>query len=137
MSRAINVKVATPKVIKSLEDKLKQVKENKANEKLNQDKYDKAYKKWQDSVIKIMASHTGKASQARVNKRYDGSLNIDLYFNAGIADIPDEPQREYEFMVDWKYQETVEELENAIRILKMTDEEYVSTSTFKSIAKYL
>jgi len=31
----------------------------------------------------------------------------------------------------------VEEIENALRILKMTDEEVVSTSTYNSIAKYL
>jgi hypothetical protein len=31
----------------------------------------------------------------------------------------------------------VEEIENAIRILKMTDEEVVSTSTYNAIARYL
>jgi hypothetical protein len=30
-----------------------------------------------------------------------------------------------------------EEIENAIRILKMTDEEVVSTSTYNAIARYL
>jgi hypothetical protein len=30
-----------------------------------------------------------------------------------------------------------EEMENAIRILKMTDEETVSTSTYNAIARYL
>ena len=40
-------------------------------------------------------------------------------------------------MNDWQYREMVEELENAIRILKMTDEEVVSTSTYNAIARYL
>ncbi len=35
------------------------------------------------------------------------------------------------------YRDTKEEIENAIRILKMTDEETVSTSTYNSIARYL
>ena len=33
--------------------------------------------------------------------------------------------------------EMVDEIENAIRILKMTDEETVSTSTYNAIARYL
>jgi hypothetical protein len=35
------------------------------------------------------------------------------------------------------YKDTVDEIENAIRILKLTDEEVVSTSTYNSIARYL
>ena len=31
----------------------------------------------------------------------------------------------------------VTEIENAIRILKMTDEEFVNASTFKQVAQYL
>jgi hypothetical protein len=38
---------------------------------------------------------------------------------------------------DWQYREHTEEIENAIRILKMTDEEVVSTSTYNAIARYL
>jgi hypothetical protein len=33
--------------------------------------------------------------------------------------------------------EQKQELENAIRILKMTDEEVVNTSTYNAIARYL
>ena len=40
-------------------------------------------------------------------------------------------------MNDWQYREAIEEIENAIRILKMTDEETVSTSTYNTIARYL
>jgi hypothetical protein len=35
------------------------------------------------------------------------------------------------------YREMKEEISNAIRILQLTDEEVVSTSTYNSIAKYL
>ncbi len=35
------------------------------------------------------------------------------------------------------YREQKEEMENAIRILKMTDEEVVNTSTYNAVARYL
>jgi hypothetical protein len=35
------------------------------------------------------------------------------------------------------YLEQKQEIENAIRILKMTDEEVVNTSTYNAIARYL
>ena len=40
-------------------------------------------------------------------------------------------------MVEWQYNSKVDEIENAIRILKMTDDEVVSTSTYNAIAQYL
>ena len=48
-----------------------------------------------------------------------------------------EPEKDFESFHDWQYKEMVEEIENAIRILKMTDEEVVSTSTYNAIARYL
>jgi hypothetical protein len=40
-------------------------------------------------------------------------------------------------MSQWQYKEMVDEIENAIRILKMTDEETVNTSTYNAVARYL
>jgi hypothetical protein len=40
-------------------------------------------------------------------------------------------------MNEWQYKEQKEEIENAIRILKMTDEEVVNTSTYNAVARYL
>ncbi len=37
----------------------------------------------------------------------------------------------------YDYEQQKEEISNAIRILKMTDEETVSTSTYNAISKYL
>jgi hypothetical protein len=48
--------------------------------------------------------------------------------------IPDAPKRETVSTLSYR---EVEEIENAIRILKMTEEEFVSTSTMKAIANYL
>ena len=49
-------------------------------------------------------------------------------------ELPKAPELELEQELG-RYE--VQEIENAIRILKMTDEEYVNASTFKQVAQYL
>lgn len=135
--KAINVKIATTKVIKALETKLAQLQKDKANQKVNEEKFSKAMEKWQKEVAKLAIAHTTKATNLSANVRYNGEINIDFNLPAGTIVIPEQPQKEYETYHDWQYKEMVEEIENAIRILKMTDEEVVSTSTYNAIARYL
>ena len=136
-SKAINVKIATAKVIKALETKLAQLQKDKANQKDNEAKYKKAMEKYNKEIAKLAVAQIAKVENVRVHTRYNGIVNIDFDLPAGTITLPDEPQRDYEVMADWQYKEIIEEIENAIRILKMTDEEVVSTSTYNSIAKYL
>ncbi len=72
-----------------------------------------------------------------LNKFQHPSLNVDFDLECDEADFPKEPQRDYEQIHAHVYREQKEEIENAIRILKMTDEEVVSTSTYNAIARYL
>jgi hypothetical protein len=136
--KSINVKIATAKVIKALEGKLAQLKKDKANQKVNEDKFSKAQEKWQKDVAKLALAQIAKAENLRANVRYNGSLNIDFDLpKSAIADLPAEPEKDFESFHEWQYKEMVDEIENAIRILKMTDEEVVSTSTYNTIARYL
>ena len=135
--KAINVKIATAKVIKALETKLAQLQKDKANQKSNEEKHKKAVEKYNKEIAKLAVAQIAKAQNLRVNTRYNGVVNVDFDLPAGTIELPDEPQRDYEVMADWQYKEIIEEIENAIRILKMTDEEVVSTSTYNSIARYL
>ena len=84
-----------------------------------------------------MLFRSSKADNLSANKRYDGTINIDFYLPANSIELPDEPKRDFIQINEWQYREQVEEIENAIRILKMTDEEVVSTSTYNAIARYL
>ena len=135
--KSISVKIATTKVIKALENKLAQVKKDKANQAENEEKFKKAHDKWSKDVAKLALSAIAKAEDLSANLRYNGMINVDFNLPKGAIDLPAEPQKEYETLHDWQYKEIVEEIENAIRILKMTDEEVVSTSTYNAIARYL
>ena len=135
--KAINVKIATTKVIKALETKLAEIKKDYANQEANSAKYEKAKKAWAKEVGKLALAQIAKAENLSANKRYNGEINVDFNLPAGVISLPDEPKKDYQEIHEWQYREMTEEIENAIRILKMTDEEVVSTSTYNAIARYL
>jgi hypothetical protein len=138
MSRAISVKVATPKVIKALETKLATIKKDYAEQAQNEAKYEKARKAWQKEIQDYAIANIKKAENFRTNYRsWNKTLNIDFDVTVNETDLPAEPIRDFVTMHQHSYNELVEEITNALNILKMTDEETVNATTMKSIAKYL
>lgn len=136
--RTINVKIPTAKVIKALETKLVEIKTNYAKQDELESKYEKARQKWQKDINKWAIDNLSKAENIRTNYRsWNTTLNVDFDLACDVKDFPKEPEREYEVILTHQYKDNVEEIENAIRILKLTDEEMVSTSTYNSIARYL
>ena len=135
--KAINVKIATTKVIKALETKLAQLQKDKANQKVNEEKFSKAQDKYNKEIAKLALAQISKATDLSAHTRYNGDINVSFALPKGILELPAEPVKDFDTYHDWQYKEMVEEIENAIRILKMTDEEVVSTSTYIAIARYL
>ena len=135
--KSINVKIATTKVIKALETKLAQLQKDKANQKVNEEKYSKATEKWNKEIAKLALAQISKATDLSANVRWNGEVNVDFNLPKGSIELPVMPEKDFESFNDWQYKEMVDEIENAIRILKMTDEEVVSTSTYNAIARYL
>ena len=135
--KAINVKIATTKVIKALETKLAQIQKDKANQATNEEKFNKAHEKWRKDVAKLALTAINKAEDLSANTRYNGEIHVNFNLPKGAIDLPAEPEKDFDTYHEWQYKEMVEEIENAIRILKMTDEEVVSTSTYNAIARYL
>lgn len=136
-NQGINVKVSRVKVIKALERSLVKLDTDYKNQEVNEAKYRTAHKNWLKTVSKIAISKIAKAEniQARVN--YSGRINIDFDLPAGVIKLPKEPEREFETMQDWQYKDSKEEIENAIRVLKMCDDELINTATYGGITKYL
>jgi hypothetical protein len=136
--KAISVKIATPKVIKALETKLAEVNTNYANQEANEAKYAKQYEKYKKELTDYAIANIKKAENFRTNYRsWNNQLNIDFDLTVKEADLPKEPEKDFEVMSQWQYKEMIDEIENAIRILKMTDEETVNTSTYNAVARYL
>jgi hypothetical protein len=136
--KAISVKIATPKVIKALEVSLAKLEADFASQEVNEAKYQKAYEKWKKELIDYAVANIKKAENFRTSYRsWNNSLNIDFDLSVTQKDLPTEPTKDFESMSVHGYREQKNEIENAIRILKMTDEETVSTSTYQAVARYL
>ena len=135
--KSIQVKIATPKVIKALETKLADLKKTQATQKTNEEKFSKAQEKWNKEVAKLALAQISKATELSANVRWNGEINVDFNLPKGCVELPEAPEKDFETYNDWQYREMFEEIENAIRILKMTDEEVVNTSTYNAIARYL
>ena len=137
-SKAISVKIATPKVIKALEGSLAKLEADYASQEANEAKYSKAYEAYKKSLIDYAVANIKKAENFRTNYRsWNNSLNIDFDLTVSEKDMPKEPVRDFETIGHHAYREQKQEMENAIRILKMTDEEVVSASTYQAVARYL
>ena len=137
--KAISVKIATPKVIKALESALSKLELDYTSQEANEAKYKKAYEKWQKEIVAYATANIKKAENFRTNFRsWNGTLNIDFDLTGlSESDLPKQPEKDFVTMHQHTYTEQKEEIANAIRILKMTDEETVNTSTYNAIARYL
>lgn len=133
MARAISVKVATSKVIKALEDKLASAKKAEvSNEKKRKD-YEKTEKAYAKEVADVVFKHISKA-EVSAHENWRGETNVNITLPANTVKLPEKPSMDLERELG-SYE--IVEIENAIRILKMTDEEFVNASTFKQVAQYL
>ena len=138
MTRAITVKVATPKVIKALENRLAELEKNYASQEANEAKYQKAREKWNKEIGDWAVKNFSKAQNLRTSYRsWNNTLNVDFDIITKESAFPVEPEKDYEVIHQHSYREMKEDITNALTILKMTDEETVNASTMKQIAKYL
>jgi hypothetical protein len=133
MSRALSVKVATPKVIKALEAKLEAGTKAISNNEKKRKEYEKVEKVWAKEVADLVIKQISKA-EVNANENWRGEVSVNFSVPAGAIKLPTKPEIDLEQELG-RYE--IQEIENAIRILKMTDEETVNASTFKSIAQYL
>lgn len=137
--KAISVKISTPKVIKALESALAKLELDYTSQATNEAKFQKALEKWKKEMQTYAIANIKKAENFRTNYRsWNGTLNIDFDLTGlSESEIPACPERDFEQMSIHSYREQKEEIANAIRILKMTDEEVVNTSTYNAVARYL
>lgn len=148
MSKTISVKVKTSVLVEALKKALNdRAKRHAENEKL-QAEYDKAHAKWKADITKAVLSSIrgGKAKVTEVtpntwahrhNRASDkNSIPVTLELEVAKSLITDEPERPNIYN-DYEWRADKEALEGAIRVLEMSDQEVVSTSTYHSVVKYL
>ena len=136
--KAISVKIPTERVIKALEQTLNKLELDYTSQEANEAKHNKAVEAWKKEIGKWAIAQFSKAENLRTNYRsWNNCLNVDFDLTVKEGDFPAEPEKNYEVLHPHTYREQKEEISNAIRILKMTDEEVVNTSTYNAVARYL
>jgi hypothetical protein len=136
--KAIQVKIPTAKVIKALETRLAKLEADYTKQDENEAKFQKKLEAWKKEIGKWAIANFSKSENLRTNYRqWNKTLNVDFDLTVNEKDFPAEPVKDYEQIHQHSYREMKDEMENAIRILKMTDEEVVSASTYNAIARYL
>jgi len=136
--KAISVKIPTQRVIAGLEASLAKLEMDYATQGENERKHTVAYEAWKKQIGEWAIANFSKAENLRTNYRsWNNTLNVDFDIITKEGNFPTEPEKDFEVIHTHTYREQKEEITNAIRILKMTDEEVVNTSTYNAVARYL
>jgi len=136
--KAISVKIPTQRVIDALTQTLAKLELDYTSQEANEAKYEKAREAWRKQIGEWAIANFSKAENLRTNYRsWNNTLNVDFDIITKEGNFPAEPEKDFEQIHLHTYREQKEEISNAIRMLKMTDEEVVSTSTYQAVARYL
>ena len=136
--KALSVKIPTQRVIAGLEASLAKLEMDYATQGENERKHLLAYEAWKKQIGEWAIANFSKAENLRTNYRaWNKNLNVDFDITVSEGQFPAEPEKDFEVIHTHTYKEMKEEITNAIRILKMTDEEVVNTSTYNAVARYL
>jgi len=137
-AKAINVKIPTGRVIAGLEEALATLEADYATQNAKEAQYKLTYEAWKKQIGEWAMANFTKAENLRTNYRsWNNQLNVDFDITVSEGNFPAEPEKDFEVIHSSTYRESKKEISNAIRLLKMTDEETVSTSTYNAIAQYL
>jgi hypothetical protein len=142
--RILTVRVATDKAIAALEERLVQLKKDYEEGQKTEAEFQKKHTAWH-KVLKtsarkiLLEALKNDVSIEAWAGRETGMVSARIDTRAVVADLPPEPRRpgDQEPMSNHRYKYTVEEIAQAIRILKMTDQPTVPASTFAALSRYL
>jgi argininosuccinate lyase len=132
-TKSMNVKVSTAKLITALEGALAKRQKEVADYKKAKEAYDKEYEAFEKSLIKLVGTNKLTLKSSRIQSWRNDP--VEAVFNFEVSPsvkMPKEPES-----IGHYHNHQIEEILNAISILKMTDDEYVGTSTYKGVAQYL
>ena len=135
--KSINVKVSTKKVIDALQKALDLRKKQLADYDKAKKEYDKAVVDFQDSLAEMFRSGKGKVVSVSRNNYWRVPLSNSYELNIEFPASVKEPKDVKGNFHGWQHTQEIDELENAIAVLKMTDEEMVSTNTYAGVAKFI
>ena len=136
-NQTVNVRVPKAKLLTAL----KQALEVKVKEKADYDKAEKSKEQALEDIKKSIVAlvKSGKLTVKEVGFPYSyrhadtDTKTVEVIFTHKLV-MPKNPIENYN---EHSNQTAREEIANAIRVLEMSDEEFVKTSSYGSVARYL
>ena len=152
MARAISVKIPTTKVIAMIEEKIASIAEDVATYPARKAAYQVEYKAYTESVVALvgkLVAENGSALLAQedtdkkisVGTNYRNAIEITIGKDL-TADLvkpvePTDPEPKGYYGRSNGYSTKREELEKTLRLLKMTEQESITSSTYNSVLELL
>lgn len=133
---SINVKVPVKKVVDALEAKVEELKAHPEKEK----QFEAEQERWKKNVAASIPDDSPPTEVAVTQGGYQtpkGFTKVVVTYVVRTSNLPKEPVQDIPSYRYNQRENDIQEIENALRLLKMTDETHVNASTFKSISKYL
>lgn len=133
MSKTVNVKVAKGVLLKALNEAFdKKVKELAEYEKAK-DEHAKTEEAFKKSIPALLKSGKLKVKEVNIrNWRDEYFLSVE-FETKGIKF----PENKVPDFCDWRNKEAQKEIQNAIRVLELSADEFVRTSSYSSVSQYL
>lgn len=141
MSNKMAVKIKTSVVIDALEKALTLREKKFATSEKADKEYEKAKEQYNADLLKLVKSQKSEITDVTTYGRWhsskkDKTQEMSVTVTVPTSLMPKEPENKADYP-KYKYENEVEEINNALRLLKMTDQEYVNASTMKSVSQYL
>lgn len=140
MGKALQVKVKTGVLVSALEKALGERKKRYEESEKAEKKYHQDKKAYEADLVKVSKSPKAVVTEARHYHHWASKDNdkqeITITVVVPKSLLPKEPEQP-EMYHEHQYKNDCDEINNAIRVLKMTEQEYVNASTLASVSKYL
>lgn len=141
MARSVSVKIPTSTVIEMIEAKLAEMVKAEKDYPSLLATYNKDIKAYGKSLIELVAKNANKvveynvfdfnSDQITITSDYRSNASV-LVGKALLAKLGEKPEKPQE-VGGWQVKQNKEQLEKTLKLLKLTDQESVSTSTYNSV----
>ena len=139
----VKVKVRTRVLTEHLEKALAERVERFRNNETNQSAYEKEQEKYTQAILKLVKAGKGTLVEAEKRDHHywhkpakKGVTSFQVIVELSSGSLPVEPEEPTEYR-EHEFKRDKEVLTQAIRVLKLTEDEFVSASTYNSVAQYL
>jgi len=139
MSKSVSVRVSRTKLIASLSSaiaKLNAEKDNTASDKKLRQKWETRYKRIPLSTFQRL-SHKSELAINDNPWRNDDSIEVTFTYYIKKDVAVDRLSYVAPVEENWRIDNKIEEIGQAIRLLELSDEDTVNTATYRSVTQYL